>query len=74
MPALNNRVLRGWRLDSGKTLEEVAYRAQISYPYLRQLEDGKATNPSAGMIARIAAVYGRPMDELFADPDPAGAW
>jgi transcriptional regulator with XRE-family HTH domain len=68
----NYRVLRPWRIESGMTLEEIAYRSQVSYPYLRTLED-RGGNPSAEVVARIAAVYGRPMDELFTDPDPAGA-
>jgi len=73
MPTFNRHVLRDWRTDSGKTLEEVAYRAQVSYPYLRRLED-LGGNPSAALLARIAAVYGRSIDELFTpDPDPAGA-
>jgi transcriptional regulator with XRE-family HTH domain len=74
MPISYNRhVLRAWRTDSGKTLEEVAFRAQVSYPHLRRLEDGDA-NPSAALLARIAAVYGRDIRELFTDdPDRAGA-
>jgi transcriptional regulator with XRE-family HTH domain len=70
MSTFNHRVLRAWRLESGKTLEEVAYRAQVSYPYLRRLED-LGGNPSAALLARIAAVYGRDVRELFA-LDPAG--
>ena len=68
MPTFNHSVLRAWRLQSGKTLEEVAYRAEVSYPYLRRLED-LGGNPSAALLARIAAVYGRDIRELF---DPAG--
>jgi transcriptional regulator with XRE-family HTH domain len=72
-PSFNRHVLRDWRLTSGKTLEEVAYRAKISYPYLRRLEDNGG-NPSGDVLARIAAVYGRDVGELFTpDPDPAGA-
>lgn len=67
----NYRVLRSWRLDSGKTLEEVAFRAECSYPYLRSLED-RGGNPSAALLARIADVYGRDIRELFT-ADPAGA-
>jgi hypothetical protein len=73
MPALNHDVFRAWHLESGKRLEETAYRAEVSYPHLRAIYDGRATNPSAALIARIAAVYGRSIDELYADPDPAGA-
>jgi transcriptional regulator with XRE-family HTH domain len=69
----NHRVLRTWRLDSGLTPEEVCYRAGISYPYLRTLED-HGGNPRALVLARIAAIYGRPLDELFTpDPDPVSS-
>ena len=69
-----SHVLCTWRADSGKTLEEVAFRAQCSYSYLRRLEDGTHSNPSAALLARIAAVYGRDIRELFTDdPDRAGA-
>ena len=61
---VNRHVLRTWRADSGKTLEEVAFRAECSYPYLRRLED-RGSNPSAALLARIAAVYGRDIRELF---------
>jgi transcriptional regulator with XRE-family HTH domain len=74
MPALtfNHARLREWRLQSGKTAEEVCYRARVSYPYLRQLEDGTAANPSAALLVRIAEVYDRPLGELFTvDAAPA---
>ena len=71
MPTFNRHVLRDWRTDSGKTLEEVAFRAEVSYPHLRRLED-LGGNPSAALLIRIAAVYGRDVRELFT-PDPAGA-
>ena len=72
MPTFNRHVLRDWRTDSGKTLEEVAFRAEVSYPHLRRLED-LGGNPSAALLARIAAVYDRDIRELFTpDPDPAG--
>jgi transcriptional regulator with XRE-family HTH domain len=72
MPTFNHRRLRAWRLESGIRPEEVCYRAEISYTYLRRLEDGTSNNPSAMVLARIAAVYGRDVGELFT-PDPAGA-
>jgi transcriptional regulator with XRE-family HTH domain len=73
MPTFNRHVLRDWRTDSGKTLEEVAFRAEVSYPHLRRLED-LGGNPSAALLIRIAAVYGRDVRELFTpEHDPAGA-
>ncbi|MGH3192685.1 MAG: helix-turn-helix domain-containing protein [Streptosporangiaceae bacterium] len=71
--AFDHRLLRAWRLDSGKTLEEVAFRAAVSYPYLRRLED-QGGNPSGALLARIAAVYGHDVSELFTtDPDEFAA-
>ena len=73
MSTINRHVLIAWHDASGKTLEEVAFRAGVSYPHLRRLQD-LGGNPSAAMLARIAAVYGRDIRELFIfDQDPAGA-
>lgn len=66
MCQLNPATLRAWRLSSGMRPEEVCYRAGISFPYLRQLEDGTARNPSTDVLTRLAAVYGRPVGDLFA--------
>ena len=71
MPTFNHRVLRTWRLESGLRPEEVCYRAEISFSYLRTLED-RGGNPSAIVLARLAAIYGREVGELFT-PDSAGA-
>jgi transcriptional regulator with XRE-family HTH domain len=71
MATFNHARLRAWRADSGMTLEEVAFRASVSYPHLRRLED-LGGNPSAALLARLAAVYGRDVRELFTT-DPAGA-
>ena len=60
----NHLRLRQWRSESGMRLEEVAARSGVSFSYLRALED-RGGNPSARMLARIAAVYGRALDELF---------
>ena len=64
MSSFNHRVLRAWRLESGLKPELVCVRADVSYPYLRTLED-YGGNPSAALLARLAEVYGRPLDELF---------
>jgi transcriptional regulator with XRE-family HTH domain len=73
VPVFHYAVLRQWRAESGMTAEEIAYRARCSLSYLRRLE-AAGGNPSAGMLCRLAAVYGRDVGELFtASPDPAGA-
>jgi transcriptional regulator with XRE-family HTH domain len=70
--AFNHHLLRPWRLESGLRPEDVCVAAKISYLYLLQLE-AKGGNPSAAVLARLAAAYGHDLGELFtADPDPAG--
>ena len=68
----NHNALVTWHAESSMTLEEVAYRAEVSYSHLRRmLRPGG--NPSAVMLARLAAVYGRDIRELFtSDADLAG--
>jgi len=68
----NHNALVTWHAESDMTLEEVAYRAEVSYSHLRRmLRPGG--NPSAVMLARLAAVYGRDIRELFtSDADLAG--
>lgn len=69
----NHVRLHEWRIDAGMSLEEAAFRGEVSYPHLRRLEDCGG-NPSAALLGRLAEVYGRDVRELFtADPDPAGA-
>lgn len=60
----NHNALVTWHAESGMTLEEVAYRAEVSYSHLRRLLR-PGGNPSAVMLARLAAVYGRDIRELF---------
>jgi transcriptional regulator with XRE-family HTH domain len=57
----NHNALVTWHAESGMTLEEVAYRAEVSYSHLRRLLR-PGGNPSAVMLA---AVYGRDIRELF---------
>lgn len=72
MPVLNHHKLLEWRRASGLRPEEVCIRAGISYSYLRAIEYGQRSNPSALVLVRIAAVYGKTIGELF-DTEPAGA-
>lgn len=47
--------------------------AQVSYPYLRGIEDGIRTGPSIALLTRLASVYGRDVRELLTHaPDRAG--
>ena len=59
MATFDHRVLRRWRLESGLRPEQVCVLAQLSYPYLRAIEDGARPNPSVHLLGRLAAVYGR---------------
>jgi transcriptional regulator with XRE-family HTH domain len=74
MSTFDHRVLRKWRLESGMRAEQVCVDARVSYPYLRAIEDGASPSPSIRLLERLAAVYGRPMGELFTDDaETAGA-
>jgi transcriptional regulator with XRE-family HTH domain len=75
MAFFDHRKLRAWRLASGLRPEEVCARAQVSYSYLRAIEDGARVNPSIAVLTRLAGVFGRRVGELFTDdePEPAGA-
>jgi transcriptional regulator with XRE-family HTH domain len=73
MATFDHRVLRTWRLESGLRPEQVCVLAQVSYPYLRAIEDGASPNPSIHLLGRLAAVYHRDVGELFTEDTPAGA-
>lgn len=66
MPVFHHAVLRRWRTESGMSPEESAYRAHCSLSYLRRLE-AIGGNPSAELAARLAALYGHDINELFTD-------
>lgn len=69
----NHRLLRQWRDESGMKPEVVAYRADVSFSHLLRLES-LGGNPHAALLARIAAVYGHDVSELFTtDPDEFAA-
>jgi transcriptional regulator with XRE-family HTH domain len=63
--SFNHARLRQWREQSGLRAEEVAARSGTSFSHLRALEAGEVDNPGGLVLARIAAVYGRSLDELF---------
>ena len=73
MATFDRHKLRAWRLESGLTPEQVCVLAQVSYPYLRRIEDGYKASPSMAVLTRLAAVYRRDVRELFTDdPERAG--
>ena len=58
----------------GYTPEQVCVLAQVSYPYLRAIEDGYQDRPEPRAADPAGWVYGRDVRELFTDDaDRAGA-
>ncbi|WP_432972339.1 helix-turn-helix domain-containing protein [Dactylosporangium sp. CA-233914] len=57
------RTERGWSLD------ELARRADVSRSTLSRLERGEIS-PTAALLGRLCAAYGRPMSRLLAEVEP----
>ncbi|MFI8086214.1 XRE family transcriptional regulator [Kitasatospora sp. NPDC086009] len=60
------RVERGW------TLEELARRAEVSRSTLSRVERAEVS-PTAALLGRLCAVYGRTMSRLLAEVESAPA-
>jgi transcriptional regulator with XRE-family HTH domain len=58
-------VLRRLRARRGWTLDAVAKRADVTVPYLSQLENGVRTNPSLPALRRLAKALGVPVGKLL---------
>jgi transcriptional regulator with XRE-family HTH domain len=56
--------LRRIRLDDGRTLREVALTANISMPYLSEIERGRK-EPSSEILAGICAALGLTLVDLL---------
>ena len=56
--------LRRIRLDDGRTLREVSRAANISMPYLSEIERGRK-EPSSEILAGIAAALGLTLVDLL---------
>jgi transcriptional regulator with XRE-family HTH domain len=56
--------LRQARVDAGLRKEDLASRAECSYPSVHSYEVGKSA-PSANILARLADVLGISIDSLF---------
>lgn len=56
--------LRRIRLDDGRTLREVALAANISMPYLSEIERGRK-EPSSEILAGICAALGLTLVDLL---------
>jgi len=64
--------VRELRKDRGLTLKALGHRAELSHPFLSQLERGLA-RPSVGSVERIAEALGVPVGALWATPRSAEA-
>ncbi|WP_062305898.1 helix-turn-helix domain-containing protein [Alicyclobacillus sendaiensis] len=65
--------LRRLREERGLTLAQVASAAGLSVSHLSAIENGTRRNPSFHIVARIARVYGVPVDSLVEDEAATGA-
>lgn len=62
------RVLRGIRLEAGRSQEDVAAAAGLSTYYVRELEYGRKS-ASLGAVVRLAAALGRRPHELVEEAE-----
>lgn len=60
------------RRDAGWTLEDLAGRSGVPKATLSRLERGE-TSPTASLLGRLCAAYGRPMSRLLAEVEAAPA-
>ncbi|HTJ33433.1 MAG TPA: XRE family transcriptional regulator [Dactylosporangium sp.] len=58
------------RTEHGWSLEELAQRADVSRSTLSRLERGEIS-PTAALLGKLCAAYGRPMSRLLAEVEPA---
>ncbi|CAM3764576.1 hypothetical protein GCM10009799_21710 [Nocardiopsis rhodophaea] len=59
-------VLRRARLEQGRTLREVAEEAQVSLPYLSEIERGRK-EPSSEVLAAVYRALGLQLIDLVGD-------
>lgn len=64
--------VRELRQERGLTLKALGQRAELSHPFLSQLERGLA-RPSVGSVERIAQALDVPVSALWAQRRPAAA-
>lgn len=66
------RILREMRIAKGLTQEELAFRAEMSVPYLSDIERGKSA-PSLSMLADLALALETHPSELLKGLNLEGA-
>lgn len=57
--------IRSLRKEKGLTLRETAKRAEVSHPYLSQLENGKNENPTPQIIKKLAKGLNTSYEQLL---------
>lgn len=66
------RNLVAFREEAGWSRDDAAARMGITSTYLRLLEKGDRSIPSADVLSKIATAYGRSIDDLLSEaPGPA---
>jgi transcriptional regulator with XRE-family HTH domain len=58
-------MLKTLREEKGLTQDELAKKAQLTKPYISQLENGIRNNPSMSTLQRLAKALGVPVAELL---------
>lgn len=57
------------RIKKGIKQKDLAFRIGITQTYLADLENGKAKNPSKGIMDKIASALNSSVQELFYEGD-----
>ncbi len=60
--------LKGIRQSAGLSCGQLARKASISEPYLRQLENGRKKNPTGNVLKKLSAALGVTLADLLGSP------
>jgi transcriptional regulator with XRE-family HTH domain len=60
-----SRVLKALREAKGMTQVNLAGKANVTQPYLAELEAGRKRNPSLAVLQRLAKALGVPVTDLL---------
>ena len=62
---MNFNKLKKIRLERGLTLQELAYKTNLSAGYLCHLEKGTRKNPSIDVMEKISKALDKTISEIF---------